>query len=257
MACITLTTDFGTQDGYVGAMKGRILSIASEATILDLTHDLPPQDLIQAAYCLLRSIPQFPKETIHVVVVDPGVGSERNGLVAQTQHGILVAPDNGILSLLLDKFPPRHLIRINKKTPLWQTHTSFDGLEVFAPVGAHLAEGMSFEEVGESVEAYCKLSIPQPFVCQNQIMGEIVLFDRFGNAITNISAELLAEKSFSVFFQEKKIQFHRHYQQGSAGDHQPLALINSDQLLEVAIFCGSIQKEYGLKKGDKVQVLFK
>jgi len=256
MALITLTTDFGTQDGYVAAMKGRILSLAPASTLLDLTHDIPPQNLIHAAYCLSRSITEFPSSTIHVVVVDPGVGSERDGLVAQTENGWLVAPDNGVLSVLLDKTPPKKLIRISKKTPHWQAHTSFDGLAVFSPVAAYLANGMALDDVGEVIADYFHLSIAQPLQKKNQLKGEVILFDRFGNAVTNIPKNQLEHKKFRVYYGTQVIPFHQHYQEGETNENQLLAFSNSDSLLELAIFCGSAQKQLNIELGDPVSVEF-
>ncbi|MGK5090416.1 SAM-dependent chlorinase/fluorinase [Deltaproteobacteria bacterium TL4] len=257
MTLVTLTTDFGTQDGYVGAMKGRILSLAPSATILDLTHEIAPQDLIQAAFCIKRSLTYFSRDTIHVMVVDPGVGSLREGLVVQTKCGLLVAPDNGILSLFLAETRPQQIRRIRKETLLWKAHSSFDGLAVFAPVAAHLAQGMSLDQIGDIVEAIQPLALPEPDIQTSHIEGEILLFDRFGNAITNIPSAQLQAKEFSVHCQRHSLPFQCHYSTESEQPHPAIAIMNSDHLLELAVYCGSIEEEFQLKRGMKVRVEFK
>ena len=136
---ITLTTDFGTRDGYVGAMKGRILSIYPEAQILDLTHDMPPQDLHTTKSVLSRSLREFTLPAVHIAVVDPGVGSGRQALAAETRIGYLVGPDNGIFSGILEAYPPSQIFRIAEEGLCWKKHASFDGLHLFSPVGAFLA----------------------------------------------------------------------------------------------------------------------
>lgn len=257
MPIITLTTDFGTQDGYVGAMKGRILTICPSATIVDITHDISAQDLLQAAFCIRRSIPEFPADTIHVIVVDPGVGSARAGIVVKTPNGVLVAPDNGVISFLSEVSGPFEIYKIYTETANWKAHSSFDGLAVFSPVGACIANGMPVEEVGVPVNHYETLNIPLPTVEKKQIIGEIILFDRFGNAVTNISADQLesfSSQSLIVQCEDKELPLCSHYQEGNDNTDNALAIINSDQLLELSIFCGSIQTKYQFKKGVKVRV---
>lgn len=253
MPCLTLTTDFGTQDGYVGAMKGTLSALAPAAQIIDITHEIPPQALLPAAFCLKRSVPFFPKGTIHVAVIDPGVGSARSALAIATESFWLVGPDNGIFSLLLEAHPPVQIIRIFAESPHWKAHTSFDGLALFSPVAAHLANGMAVHQIGEPAEDYQKLSIPHPTVTEKGICGEILFFDRFGNGITNIADSLLKKiHQATVWAGKTSFALQTHYQAGA--QEKRLALINSDQLLELAVFCGSVEKEEGLAVGDKVWV---
>ena len=254
--CLTLTTDFGTQEGYVGAMKGAISAIAPAATIVDITHALPPQALLPAAYCLKRSVPHFPQGTIHVAVIDPGVGSNRSALAIATESFWLVGPDNGIFSLVLEAHPPLEIIQIFPQSAHWKAHTSFDGLALFSPVAAHLANGMAVHQIGQAVEDYQKIFVPHPTLTAEGICGEILFFDRFGNAITNISAELLKKIHPARVWVEGRLAtalpLKTHYQAGA--EEKDLALINSDHLLELSRFCGNLQKEYGLAVGDKVWV---
>ncbi|MBF0289270.1 MAG: SAM-dependent chlorinase/fluorinase [SAR324 cluster bacterium] len=255
-ATITLITDFGTQDGYVGAMKGKIVSISPTSDIIDVTHDISPQSVLQAAYCLSRSVPHFPPGTIHVVVVDPGVGSARPAILVKTCSSWLIGPDNGVFSILLEKYPPETIIRISSKTAHWQTHTSFDGLALFAPAAAHLAEGMPLSEIGTRSSCYEQLHFPRAVEKSNEIEGEIILFDRFGNAITNIHADFLQKyehKNVTILGKsDARCAFQSHYEAGM--DDDAIALINSDQLLELSVYCGSMQQKYDLVIGDKVFV---
>ena len=256
-AIITLITDFGTQDGYVGAMKGTIASISPASPIIDITHEIAPQSILQAAFCLSRSAPHYPAGTIHVVVVDPGVGSNRPAIVVRTGAYWLVGPDNGVFSLLLQSLPPTQIIHVFPKTKNWETHSSFDGLALFSPLAAHLATGMEIDQIGDIVEDYQKFSLPNPLKTPDGIEGEILLFDRFGNAITNISAAHLEQfkKGRAVVMRKPEVSclLQSHYQAGA--NEKNLAIINSDRLLELSVFGGTIEEAYGLVVGDKVRVI--
>ncbi len=254
---ITLTTDFGTEDGYVGAMKGRILSICPHAHIVDISHDIPPQDLLSGALTVMRSAPCFPEGTIHIAVVDPGVGSGRAGLLAECETAAFVAPDNGLLSLVFEEMPPGRLLRIHSETSRWKKHSSFDGLSLFAPVAAHLAQGMDPAEIGEEMGDYVRIPIPQPVPGGNVITGEILDFDRFGNAISNIGAEHLASLHNDrpwVYCGQHRLQVQNHYSQSAEESAQVFALVNSDGLLEVAVYNASAQTLLNLRRGDEVRV---
>ncbi len=255
MPVLTLTTDFGTQDGYVGAMKGTILSICPEVTLVDITHDISPQSVIQAAWCVARSVPQFPAGSIHTVVVDPGVGSSRNALLVQADSHWLVGPDNGVFSLLLERMPASKIIRIFSETEYWKAHASFDGLALFSPVAAHIAKGLAIEEIGEVVDDCEHLTFPQPQHNKEEIVGEILLFDRFGNAVTNIQDEQLrtwSEDMIRVQYQGMELLLNSHYQAGA--EASAFALVNSDGLLELSVFRGSMQEAFRGKVGEPVIV---
>lgn len=253
---ITLTTDFGTADGYVGAMKGRILAIAPKAQVVDITHEIESQSVYQAAFCVERSVVRFPKGCIHVVVVDPGVGSERHPLAIKTSLGWLIGPDNGVFTRILDQYPPQKIIQISKNTLLWEAHQSFDGLALFAPVAAHLSKGLSDAEIGNQTESYFRLSFPTPFETSNSTKGEILVFDRFGNAITNINRDTLRRYKNPqirlVNFPDTLISLRTHYL--AQGKEHPLAIVNSDGLLEIAMSEGSAQEKFNLVKGDGVTI---
>lgn len=255
---ITLTTDFGTQDGYVGAMKGRIHSICPDAKIVDISHEISPQDIRQASWTVARAAMMFPVATIHVVVVDPGVGSERKPLLLKIEDQWFVGPDNGVFSELIRKHGTEEVHEIKTQTEWWQAHSSFDGLALFSPAAAHLAQGVSLDRIVKPLSSVMTL-LPMPKVTESpgSLSGEIIQFDRFGNALTNISHIRLKKEGLDVRkinCRDNRFQFVNHFAEGK--DKAPIALINSDGYLELSIFCGSAQDQLGLKAGDRVTVRF-
>lgn len=251
----TLTTDFGTRDGYVGAVKGRILAAHPDACIIDITHDIPPQDVRAAAWCIRRAAVQFPPDTIHLVVVDPGVGSERPALLARYGEQWFVGPDNGVFSLAWQGEKPDPLIRLHRETAWWRAHQSFDGLALFAPAACCLAAGQAPHELGVPQIQYQKIRPPAPRYEKGTLYGEIMLFDHFGNAITNIRLEDLrpfAEQPFSIQCASHSFAMADHYAD-SRSDH-PVAIINSDQLLELACFESSVRDRLRLRNGELVLI---
>ncbi len=239
---ITLTTDFGTNDGYVAAIKGVILSRTPAATIVDLCHALPPQDIRQAAYFLRDTFPYFPAGTIHVVVVDPGVGSGR-GIVALVSRGhTFLAPDNGVLGLVMASGAKAFLA---ERPDLYRhpvSHT-FHGRDIIAPLAAYLAAGHAPEALGPALdpERLVSLKLPEPTIDRTgrRIAGCVVRIDHFGNLITNISAADLHQLAVSpdaltlTIGPHRLNSWHLNYSQAPAGE--PLILINSNGLIEIAI----------------------
>ena len=221
---ITLTTDFGSRDGYAAAMKGVILGIHPGATIVDVTHDVPPQDIAHAAFVLGATCPYFSAETVHVAVVDPGVGTKRNPILLVTPRGFYVAPDNGVLTYILmahgalpkpiaeptesePAMAPRPIdvpegceaYLLNRKEYwLERVSNTFHGRDIFAPVAAHLAAGVLPEELGEPMERVVCLSVPQPEASGDAIEGHIIHVDRFGNLVSNIRLEESAKVWITV-----------------------------------------------------------
>jgi hypothetical protein len=252
---LTLTTDFGTADGFIGAVKGRVLSIAPEAVLCDISHEVPPQDVWQGAWCLRRAAPQFPRGTVHLAVVDPGVGSQRAGVVVETERFLLVGPDNGVLTLAAQEDGIRRVVEIREDGEAWQKSASFDGLTLFAPVAAHLLAGMSLEEIGPEAEELVELPEQRPRRQGNVIEGAVVLFDHFGNAITNIAREELDDSLVErvVLNATLEARLCDHYAE-LAGIGRIGALINSDGRLELAVFGDSLQRMAGLHRGDPVRV---
>src|SRR5580692_5562992 len=183
---ITLTTDFGTADHYVGAMKGVILGISPHARIVDITHEIAPQDVNEAAFVIAQAWRYFPKGTIHVVVVDPGVGSARRPVLCEAEGQFFIAPDNGVLSMVYDS--SRHKVRAisNSRLFLKKVSRTFHGRDVFAPAAAHLSKGMAPEKFGKMILDYARDGVVKPVrLSANEWNGVVLKTDRFGNLITN------------------------------------------------------------------------
>ncbi len=253
MALITYTTDFGTRDGYVGAMKGRLLSMSPQSQIVDITHEIRPQDKAEAAWCLKRSVPHFPDGTIHVVVVDPGVGSERAPILVYTGNQWLIGPDNGIFSLVLEDLDSPVIYELKRETKWWQSHHSFDGLALFTPAAACLANGIKPAEMARPIATAQGLALPHPLVNENQAQGEILHFDQFGNAISNIRISDIQElpyETFTIECQRHQFPLVTHYSAVRAGER--LAIVNSDGLLELSVCGGSAREDLHLNSGVQV-----
>lgn len=262
---ITLLTDFGINDEYVGVMKGVILSVNPDATIIDITHQIDPQDLVQAAYLIKASYKYFPKGTVHVVVVDPGVGSNRAIVALKFTEYIFLGPDNGVLTLLTKEKKPDTIIRVdNSSYFLESVSQTFHGRDIFAPVAAHLSRGVAITKLGTPIDQrdLVRLSIKKPFISKTgELIGTIVSVDRFGNLITNISLEDL-DKLGSLEQGEKLIirignkqikSLAKSYQ--SVKPQTPLAIIGSRGLLEIAVNCGSAKRYFMVKRGDSIKVV--
>ena len=194
MNSLTLTTDFGLKDGNVGVMKGVIWGIAPHCRIADLSHEISPQNVQEAALILLRSAPYFPRETVHVVVVDPGVGTERRPIAARLGNQNYIAPDNGVLTLLLElaekKGETVEFIHLNNPR-FWRQDIShvFHGRDIFAPTGGHLAAGVPMVAMGSPIDDPVRIDFPRPKPTQNGFKGEIIHIDHFGNISTSIRIE--------------------------------------------------------------------
>ena len=254
---ITLTTDFGTSDAYVGIMKGVILGINPSVQVVDLTHAIPPQDIYEAAFTIHSAYRYFPRGTIHTVVVDPGVGSDRQAMVCEIDGAFFVCPDNGVLGYLLQDIDGSAESRINVvaiENPAYclpEVSNTFHGRDIFAPVAAHLSCGVPLADIGSPVKNLVHLPIPIPEISGNTIIGQIVKIDRFGNAITNISASALVGEAsgYEINVQGTRLtRLNRTYAESAVGE--PLAIIGSSGLLEIAINGSSAEKQLGLKRGD-------
>lgn len=183
---ITLTTDFGTRDGFVGIMKGVILSIAPETRIVDIGHWVRPQDVLEGQFLLIRAVPYFSKGVIHVAVIDPDVGTSRRPIVVASEGMFFVGPDNGLFTPWLEGADVYHLT--NTRYFLDKPSATFHGRDIFAPVAAYLAKGVSPAEMGERIDDPVRLEIPKPKIKKGTIRGEVIHIDYFGNLITNIPA---------------------------------------------------------------------
>jgi len=185
---LTLTTDFGWSDPYAGAMKGVILSLAPEVTLVDLSHGVAAHDLLDAAYTLAQAYRYFPTDTIHLVVVDPGVGTTRRPILVRAGTQLLIAPDNGVLSLVYDQ-EPEAVVRHITSTHYFRTNPSqtFHGRDVFAPVAGWLAKGIEPEKFGDPITDFVRFAVPKPKAVAGEVRGVVLKVDRFGNLITNLT----------------------------------------------------------------------
>jgi S-adenosylmethionine hydrolase len=254
---ITLTTDFGYQDPFVGIMKGVIFSINPQAQVIDLSHGVPAQDVLAGALLIQHAVRYFPPGTIHVVVVDPGVGSSRNPLLIECEGTYLLGPDNGVLSLALAEKRPRQIIRLsNASYQLQPTSATFHGRDIFAPAAAHLALGTAPEMLGQSTDNLIRLAWPQLVKTGRTMKGEIVYIDVFGNLFTNIRGDDLAPvrpDKLKIILGNLSIQgLAQHYAAVEPGNY--VALINGWGLLEIAVYKGHAQKRSGALIGDNVEV---
>jgi S-adenosylmethionine hydrolase len=255
---ITLLTDFGYNDWFVGVMKGVITSIAPESLIIDITHNIKPGDIRSAAFNLMVSYRFFPKGSIHVVVVDPGVGTARKAIVVQTEDMIFIGPDNGVLSWALESTDICRIIELqNPKWFLKNVSNTFHGRDIFAPVAAHIANGIDIQEFGPTVSDYFKLPFPEPTISNYNVTGEILLIDRFGNGITNITdSHLLRTKLEKYkFFANSKFVGRIQQSYGSVPAGKPLVLKGSTGFYEICANSGSAASMFNLEPKSPVTAL--
>ncbi|MEW6034804.1 MAG: SAM-dependent chlorinase/fluorinase [Chloroflexota bacterium] len=274
-AIITLTTDFGLQDAYVASMKGAILTVNSKATIVDISHSIEPQNISQAAFVIAAACPYFPPDTVHVVVVDPGVGSNRQAVVVKTPVAFFVAPDNGVLTYAITRaLEDAHFvtrgITLDDATQIevgevveavsatnrrfWHQAVSptFHGRDIFAPVAAHLSLGTPFTEFGDKMKSLC--IFPTPYVHSlpdGTLLGTVIHIDRFGNLVTNIRVSELPKGDIAIQAGKHSIAgLSQYYAEGDG----LLATIGSNNYLEVAVRNGSAQAYLNARIGDEVRV---
>ncbi|NEQ24980.1 MAG: SAM-dependent chlorinase/fluorinase, partial [Microcoleus sp. SIO2G3] len=236
-------------------MKGAIAQIDPTIQTIDLTHEIAPQDIASARFCLMAAYPYFPTGTVHVVVVDPGVGSSRRSIALQLENGFLVAPDNGVLSGVLSHFPAVAAVELTNPA-YWRVpkvSRTFHGRDIFAPVGAHLARGVPLAEVGTPIDPASLIQLPLPAAkkTKNGWSGCIQAIDRFGNLITNIPAEDLPEV-WSVAIDRSLISGVDTYIDRPTGEL--LALIGSHGYVEIAVNCGSAEARLNLTIGTPARV---
>jgi S-adenosylmethionine hydrolase len=240
---ITLITDFGTADGYVGEMKGVMLSLAPEAQLVDITHDIDAQDVDRARLTLARVWRRFPSGTVHVVVVDPGVGSTRAALAVSNDDRFLVGPDNGVLSPAL-LAPGARVVELPIPPAAAAT---FHGRDVFAPVAAALASGIAFESLGVPARDPIIRRTPEARRAPDgSVAGEVIIVDRFGNAITN----LIARRGGTVEVNATQIPIRKTYAEAPVGGL--IAVVGSTGFVEIAIRDGSAASVLGLSRGARV-----
>lgn len=255
---ITLTTDFGEGSRYVAAMKGVILSIHPTASLIDLSHSVPPQDVRRGAIVLAETAPFFPPETIHIAVIDPGVGTSRRIVYARIGEQQFIAPDNGLLSRLAAAEAPSKIVSLDEPR-FWlpRVSSTFHGRDIMAPVAARLSLGLSPDELGRPLDSLVSLDWPEAEKVANRIAGEVIEVDSFGNLVTNITREMLAgvptDESVTVACDE-------HVTQGifKTYSEQPpmtlIALVGSGERLELAIVDENASAMLGVSVGAPVAV---
>lgn len=253
MPIITLTTDFGTDDWFVGTMKGVILDIAPTARLVDITHGIPHHDIRAGAFALGSSSHFFPRGTIHVAVVDPGVGSDRAPIAIRAGDHFFVGPDNGILSWAAQRLGVDDIFRIdNPSVMLANRSSTFHGRDIFAPVAAHLAIGLPLERLGARKADMVALPWPKTIItADHTIQGEVVYIDRFGNGITNIPNTHSTQCSgFLELSDGIGIPICDYYQ--SVPEGEAVIVRGSTDYLEIAIHCGNARDQFGLTVGTPV-----
>jgi S-adenosylmethionine hydrolase len=252
---ITLTTDFGLKDPFVGVMKGVIARINPSAAVVDLTHGIPPQDVLAAAMILRDATKYFPRGTIHVAVVDPGVGSARRPVLLESNEAYFVGPDNGIFSFVFEERQPSRIVHLsNPRYYLEPTSATFHGRDIFAPLAAYLSLGVAPDAFGETLNNYARISWPSILRSDRSVAGEIVYIDGFGNLFSNIREQDLAGlKRERVIITMGALTIRglaRNYAAVEKG--QPLAVVNSWGLLEIAANGGSAARLLHASIGDKI-----
>ncbi len=251
MKVICLLTDFGLKDGFVGCMKGVILSINPEVQIVDLSHEVDSFNILEGALILKAHYKYFPEKTVFICVVDPGVGSERKPLIVKTSDYFFVGPDNGIFDPVLkeEKIEEVRIIE-NKKFMLEGINNTFHGRDIFAPAGAYITKGVKLKEFGRRIDYTFRLNVPEAIRKENFIEGEIIYFDKFGNAITNIPC---GNYKYGEFRGEK-IRVVPFFQ---AGDRDKLNMVcGSFGFMEVFVPLDNAKEKFKIKRGERVRAFF-
>jgi S-adenosyl-L-methionine hydrolase (adenosine-forming) len=254
---LTLLSDFGLSDVYVGVMKGVIAQINPTLTVVDLTHQISPQDIAAGRFCLMSAYLYFPKGTVHVAVVDPGVGGKRRAIAVQIPQGFLVGPDNGLFSGILDQSWAIAAVELTNPD-YWYTSmpsNTFHGRDIFAPVGAYLASGFGLEQLGQEIDPATLVKLPIPSVRQTDegVVGCIQYCDRFGNLVTNIPADIVLGKTWSIQVAGHTIKGCQTY--GDFPTGSLVALIGSHGWVEIAVNGGSAQLRLQINVGMPVKLL--
>jgi S-adenosylmethionine hydrolase len=261
MKIITLLTDFSLKDGYVAQMKGVISSI-TDARIIDITHDITPHNIREAAFVLQNTSLYYPVGTVHLAVVDPGVGTDRRGLIITTKSQILVGPDNGILIPAAKRLGDLTVYEIkNEEYVLKNVSNTFHGRDIFAPIAAHIVSGVSFEKLGDKIDKFVDLDFGEADVSKKDATGKVIYFDHFGNIVTNIDGTLVKD----IFDYDKKIKLYINNKQKEAvfvksysfaKKGQLLATIGSSNYLEISLNQGNVAEKLNVKLDDKIKISF-
>jgi len=252
-AVITLLTDFGTTDYFVGAVKGAILSVNPQAVIVDLTHEIPPQDITAGAFTLLAAYKTFPAGTIHVAVVDPGVGSTRRPVIVSANEQFFVGPDNGLFTYIYDREPGFQVFHVTSEKYFRPDPSStFHGRDIFAPVAAALSNGVKPGKFGPKITDAVRLPIPlEPEKLKNgNVRARIIHIDRFGNCVTNLTRDLVKPNATLLINRKTIREFREFY--GEDSGTSPFAIWGSAGFLEISVNGASAAKVLRAKRGDAV-----
>jgi S-adenosylmethionine hydrolase len=255
---IAFLTDFGTRDHYAGTVKGVVLSICPEAACVDITHEIPPHDVMAGALELAAAYKYFPRGTVFFVVVDPGVGSARRPIGAEAGGYWFVAPDNGVLALVFKETPPKRVVELTERRYTRPTVSrTFEGRDRFGPAAAWLAKGIELSAFGRTLNDWQTLNVPEPIVTDAQIIAEVQRVDRFGNLVTNLD-----RRTFDRFVNAERIEIvagtatvEKVVLTYAAADPGTLcALFGSSEHLEIAVNGGSAAERLGLGRGARVTI---
>lgn len=268
MIVLSITTDFGLANGFVGVMKGVIYGIAPEVKIVDISHLISPQNVREGAYAMWRAAPFFPPGSIHVGVVDPGVGTSRRPLGARLGDQFFIAPDNGLLTLLIQDAERKgeiveflHLDNPDYWLP--KVSKTFHGRDIFAPAAAHLAAGVPFRDLSTLISDPVRLNLPQPKKTDKGWLAHVAIVDIFGNLTTDLPAEALALSPQGEARRHVLLRIHGHEIEGmvdSYGHRETgalVALVDSEGFIEIAMVNGSVARILGAQVGDELEVIYR
>jgi S-adenosylmethionine hydrolase len=248
---ITLTTDFGLSDPFVGIMKGVILGVAPDAQLVDITHDIRSYDVLEAAFMIETAYRYFPEKTVHLVIVDPGVGSARRPIAATVNGHTFVAPDNGVLSYVLERSTAVYEIT-NRDLFLTTVSQTFHGRDIFAPVAAHLALGNPIHSVGPSISNAIQEPLPEPSIHKDRVRGVVLRIDKYGNIITNLRREHL-RSNFRIRIAGVVVtRLCSSFSEARTGEL--LAIDGSTGWIELAINQGSAAERLKVERGAEIEV---
>jgi S-adenosyl-L-methionine hydrolase (adenosine-forming) len=262
MHTVTFLSDFGVSSGYVSQMKGVVASLSDEVKIIDISHHIPPQDITAGAFVLATTVPYMPKGSVHVGVVDPGVGTKRRGIVVVTNKHLFVGPDNGLFLPAARKFGLFRVYEITNES-LFQHPVSntFHGRDIFASIAGHILKGVSFDSIGPEIHDYVDFSFPDPIIEEQKMSTEVLFVDDFGNLITGIEGNRFLQKAqvndqimLKIGDRSVPAVFAQSY--GFVPKNEVLVTIGSQGYVELSVNQGSAQQRLQVKNGDKVELLF-
>ena len=255
---LTITTDFGLEDHYVSSLKAIILNIAPEVRLVDISNQIPPHDVMAGAWVVKNAAFKFPKGTIHLVIINPGILTDINPVIVCVSGHYFVGPDNGVFSLIAEESQYDAVKLTNRKFWYDKKSGKHHSIDIFAPVAAHLASGVEVQKFGEKLEKIVKYRCAVPIVDRDGIQGWVVHIDHFGNLVTNISDEMLAgslgNRDFRIYVGNTILKgLSESY--GSVPDGEPVAYIGSSGMLEIAVNKANANKLLGVEKGAQVSIV--